>query len=67
MSRSGAVLSHGRPEQDLGARDDPTESHRIVVLGDHPVGALTYDIRIENLRFQVNPDKLNGLRQSADS
>ncbi|MET8797635.1 RNA polymerase sigma-70 factor [Nocardia sp. NPDC004568] len=36
----------------------------LVVLGDHPVGAMTYDLldgRIHHLRFQVNPDKLGGL------
>ncbi|MGW4356351.1 RNA polymerase sigma-70 factor [Nocardia sp. NPDC004582] len=35
-------------------------------IGDFPVGALTYDIRdgrIENLRFQVNPDKMVGLQR----
>ncbi|MGW1740349.1 RNA polymerase sigma-70 factor [Nocardia sp. NPDC001965] len=37
----------------------------LVVLGEHPVGAMTYDLldgRIHHLRFQVNPDKLRGLR-----
>ncbi|MEU1432004.1 RNA polymerase sigma-70 factor [Nocardia sp. NPDC005746] len=37
----------------------------LVLLGDFRVGALTYDIRdghIENLRFQVNPDKLAGIQ-----
>ncbi|GAA1937109.1 RNA polymerase sigma-70 factor [Kitasatospora viridis] len=36
----------------------------LFTMGGHPVGALTYDIadgRIQNLRFQVNPDKLRGL------
>ncbi|MEV6324783.1 RNA polymerase sigma-70 factor [Nocardia sp. NPDC051787] len=39
----------------------------IGVLGGNPVGAITYDVvddRIENLRFQVNPDKLRGLSAS---
>ncbi|MCC3314410.1 RNA polymerase sigma-70 factor [Nocardia africana] len=34
-------------------------------IGEFPVGALTFDIldgRVQNLRFQVNPDKLAGLR-----
>ncbi|NKY43939.1 RNA polymerase sigma factor SigJ [Nocardia cerradoensis] len=34
-------------------------------IGGFPVGALTFDIldgRVQNLRFQVNPDKLAGLR-----
>lgn len=34
-------------------------------VGGHPVGALTFDLldgRIHQLRFQVNPDKLDGLR-----
>ncbi|WP_306358232.1 MULTISPECIES: RNA polymerase sigma-70 factor [unclassified Nocardia] len=34
-------------------------------LGDHPVGVITFDIldgHILHLRFQVNPDKLAGLR-----
>ncbi|GAB2692771.1 RNA polymerase sigma-70 factor [Nocardia thraciensis] len=37
----------------------------LVLVGDHPIGALTYDIvggRVLNIRFQVNPDKLAGLR-----
>ncbi|MFF7438611.1 RNA polymerase sigma-70 factor [Streptomyces sp. NPDC008122] len=37
----------------------------LFAMGGHPVGALTYDLndgRIQNLRFQVNPDKLSGLR-----
>lgn len=37
----------------------------LVLFGEMPVGALTYDIldgRILNVRFQVNPDKLIGLR-----
>ncbi|OIJ69590.1 RNA polymerase sigma-70 factor [Streptomyces mangrovisoli] len=37
----------------------------LFTAGDLPVGALTYDLadgRIRNLRFQVNPDKLAGLR-----
>ncbi|MFI9535986.1 RNA polymerase sigma-70 factor [Nocardia fusca] len=37
-------------------------------LGDYRIGALTYDIRdgrIENIRFQVNPEKLRGI-QAAD-
>ncbi|MGW0179766.1 RNA polymerase sigma-70 factor [Nocardia sp. NPDC003345] len=36
----------------------------LVVLGDRAVGAMTYDLldsRIQNLRFQVNPEKLGGL------
>lgn len=36
------------------------------VLGDYRVGALTFDIRdgkIENIRFQVNPDKLAGIQR----
>ncbi|WP_067548565.1 RNA polymerase sigma-70 factor [Nocardia crassostreae] len=42
----------------------------IGVIGDYLVGTLTYDIRdghIENIRFQVNPDKLSGVRPPADS
>ncbi|MFF9814437.1 RNA polymerase sigma-70 factor [Streptomyces sp. NPDC014006] len=37
----------------------------LMVLGGTPVGALTYDVvdgRIRNLRLQVNPDKLAGVR-----
>jgi RNA polymerase sigma-70 factor (ECF subfamily) len=37
----------------------------IGMIGDHRVGALTYDIhdgRIENIRFQVNPQKLGGIQ-----
>ncbi|MFE1922321.1 RNA polymerase sigma-70 factor [Streptomyces asoensis] len=36
----------------------------LATLGGHPVGAITFDIadeRIQNLRFQVNPEKLSGL------
>ena len=35
------------------------------MIGDDPVGALTYDVhdgRIEKIRFQVNPQKLGGVR-----
>jgi RNA polymerase sigma-70 factor (ECF subfamily) len=35
------------------------------MIGDYLLGALTYDIhdgRIENIRFQVNPNKLNGIQ-----
>ncbi|MFD7846814.1 RNA polymerase sigma-70 factor [Nocardia sp. NPDC059764] len=38
----------------------------MVLLGDFRVGALSYDIRdghIENIRFQVNPDKLAGIQR----
>ncbi|MEU1210031.1 RNA polymerase sigma-70 factor [Nocardia sp. NPDC005825] len=37
----------------------------LVMLGGYRVGALTYDIRdghLENIRFQVNPDKLAGIQ-----
>jgi RNA polymerase sigma-70 factor (TIGR02957 family) len=37
----------------------------LYTIGDQPVGALTFDLaggRIQNLRLQVNPDKLGGLR-----
>ncbi|MFB8004332.1 RNA polymerase sigma-70 factor [Nocardia sp. NPDC056000] len=37
-------------------------------IGEFIVGALTFDLvggRIENLRFQLNPDKLSGLRPGA--
>ncbi|HEY9370283.1 RNA polymerase sigma-70 factor [Streptomyces sp.] len=37
----------------------------LFVMGAHPIGALTYDLNdglMQNLRFQVNPDKLSGLR-----
>ncbi|MGW1783219.1 RNA polymerase sigma-70 factor [Streptomyces sp. NPDC002143] len=36
----------------------------LATLGGHTVGALSFDLvdgRIQNLRFQVNPDKLSGL------
>ncbi|MFG2869603.1 RNA polymerase sigma-70 factor [Streptomyces sp. NPDC048338] len=36
----------------------------LATLGGHTVGALTFDLvdhRIQNLRFQVNPEKLGGL------
>ncbi|AYF76193.1 RNA polymerase sigma-70 factor [Nocardia yunnanensis] len=38
------------------------------ILGDYRVGALTFDIRdgfIENIRFQVNPDKLVGIQSGS--
>ncbi|MEU6424511.1 RNA polymerase sigma-70 factor [Microbispora sp. NPDC046973] len=41
----------------------------LVTVGDQPVGALTYDLvenRIQNLRLQINPDKLTGLRPDTD-
>lgn len=51
-----------------GVRLEPQEINGelglLVVLGDLPVGALTYDIldgRVQGIRFQVNPDKLAGL------
>jgi RNA polymerase sigma-70 factor (TIGR02957 family) len=37
----------------------------LYTIGGQPVGALTFDLaggRIQNLRLQVNPDKLGGLR-----
>ncbi|MFD0277998.1 RNA polymerase sigma-70 factor [Kitasatospora sp. NPDC127111] len=40
----------------------------LFTMGGHPVGALCYDLsegRIQNLRFQVNPDKLAGLAASS--
>lgn len=39
----------------------------LVVLGDYRGGAITYDVVdgvIENVRFQVNPDKLAGIQTS---
>ncbi|MGW4329028.1 RNA polymerase sigma-70 factor [Nocardia sp. NPDC004573] len=42
----------------------------IGLIGDYPVGVLTYDIhadRIENVRFQVNPQKLGGIRVVGDA
>ncbi|GAA3390790.1 RNA polymerase sigma-70 factor [Cryptosporangium minutisporangium] len=41
------------------------ETGVLLSVGDYPVGVLTYDLvdgRIRNLRLQVNPDKLDGLR-----
>ncbi|QLY33880.1 RNA polymerase sigma-70 factor [Nocardia huaxiensis] len=38
-------------------------------IGDYRLGALTYDIRegrIENLRFQVNPQKLSGIQAAGE-
>ncbi|MBF6174387.1 RNA polymerase sigma-70 factor [Nocardia blacklockiae] len=55
-----------------GARLEPAtingELGLLVLAGDQPIGALSYDIlggRVENIRFQVNPDKLGGLRTGA--
>lgn len=52
-----------------GARMEPAtingELGLLVLVGDHPVGAITYELldsRIHHLHFQVNPDKLGGLR-----
>lgn len=42
----------------------------LATLGDYRVGALTYDIRnvhIENIRFQVNPDKVTALQPTPQS
>ena len=42
----------------------------LVLAGEVPVGALTYDLldgRMLNMRFQVNPDKLRGLHSRAES
>ncbi|MFD0684461.1 RNA polymerase sigma-70 factor [Actinomadura fibrosa] len=41
------------------------ETGVLFALGDTPVGAVTFDLvdgRIQNLRMQLNPDKLRGLR-----
>ncbi|WP_026412536.1 RNA polymerase sigma-70 factor [Actinomadura oligospora] len=38
----------------------------LAVIGGQPIGVVTFDLlddRIQNLRFQVNPDKLSGLRR----
>ncbi|NUW46958.1 RNA polymerase sigma-70 factor [Nonomuraea rhodomycinica] len=54
---SGAALRPAMINGELGV---------LVALGDLPVGALTFDLvegRIRNLRLQVNPDKLGGLRR----
>ncbi|WP_280370405.1 RNA polymerase sigma-70 factor [Nocardia wallacei] len=57
-----------------GARMEPAiingELGLLVLVGDQPIGALSYDIlegRVENIRFQVNPDKLQGLRGGRDA
>ncbi|WP_280273871.1 RNA polymerase sigma-70 factor [Nocardia wallacei] len=57
-----------------GARMEPAiingELGLLVLVGDQPIGALSYDIlegRVENIRFQVNPDKLQGLRRGGDA
>ncbi|BDT90866.1 RNA polymerase sigma-70 factor [Nocardia sputorum] len=39
------------------------------LIGDYPVGVLTYDIHaghVENIRFQVNPQKLGGIQAAGD-
>lgn len=49
---------------ELGAATVNGELGLVGVLGEYPVGAITFDLvdgRIQNLRFQVNPDKLTGL------
>ncbi|MFE2151243.1 RNA polymerase sigma-70 factor [Streptomyces lavendulae] len=38
----------------------------LILTGDTPSGAITYDLEgglMRNLRFQINPDKLSGLRK----
>ncbi|WP_280437973.1 hypothetical protein [Nocardia carnea] len=43
------------------------EASIVGVIGGYRIGALTYDIhdgRIENIRFQVNPEKLGGIQES---
>ncbi|BCJ38592.1 RNA polymerase sigma24 factor [Actinocatenispora thailandica] len=45
------------------------EASIVGVVGDYRIGALTYDIhegRIENIRFQVNPEKLGGIQETGD-
>ncbi|POX56756.1 RNA polymerase subunit sigma-24 [Streptomyces sp. Ru71] len=52
----GVVMERAEINGELGL---------LMVLGGTPMGALTYDVadgRIQNLRLQVNPDKLAGLR-----
>ncbi|MCP2340754.1 RNA polymerase sigma-70 factor [Actinomadura rupiterrae] len=49
----------------LEARTVNGELAVVAVIGGQPIGVVTYDLldgRIQNLRFQVNPDKLAGLR-----
>ncbi|WP_280267862.1 RNA polymerase sigma-70 factor [Nocardia wallacei] len=56
---AGAYLTPATINGELGL---------LVLVGDHPIGALTYDIvdgRVRNIRFQVNPDKLGGLHNGA--
>lgn len=41
----------------------------LILAGDTPVGAITYDLEdglMRNLRFQINPDKLAGLHRRDD-
>jgi RNA polymerase sigma-70 factor (ECF subfamily) len=57
---AGVVLRPATINGELGV---------LYTLGDHPVGALTFDLvdgRILNLRLQINPDKLGGLRPNDD-
>ncbi|MFD9304599.1 RNA polymerase sigma-70 factor [Streptomyces sp. NPDC060048] len=53
---AGATVTKAVLNGELGA---------LVLMGGAPVGALTFDLEgglLRNLRFQVNPDKLSGLR-----
>lgn len=46
------------------------EASIVGVVGGYRIGALTYDIhdgRIENIRFQVNPEKLGGIQETGDT
>ncbi|WP_436788604.1 RNA polymerase sigma-70 factor [Yinghuangia sp. YIM S10712] len=53
---AGVTLQPARVNGELGV---------LFTIDEYPVGALTFDLtadRIQNLRLQVNPDKLDGLR-----
>ncbi|MGW5573446.1 RNA polymerase sigma-70 factor [Nocardia thailandica] len=57
---AGVVLEPAYVNGELGA---------VARLGEHSIGAFTYDLsggHIHNLRFQVNPHKVAGLRAGTD-
>ncbi|MBU3066981.1 RNA polymerase sigma-70 factor [Nocardia sp. NEAU-G5] len=63
MAKPSSAGAHLQPAEING------ELGLLVLIGDHPLGALTYDIldgAILNIRFQVNPDKLAGLRREVE-
>ncbi|MFD9794110.1 RNA polymerase sigma-70 factor [Streptomyces sp. NPDC059070] len=61
----GVLAKPGREALEFRPATINGEQGLIFTVDDRPIGALCYDLldgRIHSLRFQVNPDKLSGLR-----